>query len=58
MGRDGPYARNFMCRSLLPVIVVRPRRMKFQASWAGSMPALATSIMMAHSIRLRNKSQP
>ena len=28
---DGPHGRNFMCRSLLPVIVVRPRHMKFFA---------------------------
>ena len=26
---NGPHARNFMRRLLLPVIVVRPRRMKF-----------------------------
>src|SRR5699024_2051308 len=28
---DGLHGRNFMCRSLLPVIVVRPRHMKFFA---------------------------
>src|SRR5699024_2554329 len=28
---DGPHARNFTCRSLLHVIVVRPRRMEFPA---------------------------
>jgi len=28
---DGPHAQNFMCRLLLPIIVVRPQRMKFYA---------------------------